>query len=319
MTNVWVVRAEFGKYTPHFLAGGYVAAGWTPDYDLSATASREAIVEIYKQANPDETPNQAGTNASQLATFAWDIRPGDYVITPPDNTRELHYGEVEAGPLYYDPDSNDGCPFPHRRRVKWEEKTIIRQERSIPFQNNLKAARTVFRVSHTEEFLVAIEVKRPEVSPAKDPYRVVIDQILQLDPGEFEVLVKNLLEALGFEETEVTGKPGDGGVDVRGELDVSNLAKVKLFVQAKRYKIGHNVSVSEVRQFRSAIPNDGQGAFITTSAYPAKASEIALEPGFPRIGLINGRQLVDLLIDRWDSIPKEFRDGLGLNKGLVLQ
>lgn len=318
MTNVWVVRSEYGKYTEHFIRGGYVAAGWIPDRDLSAIQSREAIVEMYKQENPELTPNQAGTNAGQLATFAWDIKPGDYIITPPDNTRELHYGLVQAEAMYYDPNSDDGCPFPHRRKVKWEEKTLIRQERSIPFQNNLKAARTVFRVSHAEEFLIAIGVKRQHSPGTKDPYSVVIDQILELDAGEFEELVGSLLAALGFEGTEVTGKSWDGGVDVRGELDVSNLARIKLFVQAKRYKIGHNVSVSEVRQFRSAIPNDGQGAFITTSDFPAQAREVAIQSGFPRIGLINGRQLVDLLVIYWDSISQEYQERLGLERGLVL-
>jgi restriction system protein len=44
---------------------------------------------------------------------------------------------------------------------------------------------------------------------------------------------------------------------------------------------------------------------------------VALEPGFPRIGLINGRQLVDLLIEHWDDIPSEFSERLGLKRGLV--
>ena len=46
---------------------------------------------------------------------------------------------------------------------------------------------------------------------------------------------------LGFEESQVTEKSGgggDGGVDATGELSVSNLASVKIFVQAKRYKLG---------------------------------------------------------------------------------
>lgn len=46
-------------------------------------------------------------------------------------------------------------------------------------------------------------------------------------------------------------------------------------------------------------------------------AEVALEPGFPRIGLINGRQLVDLLIEHWGNIPPEFRERLGLKPGLV--
>ena len=68
---------------------------------------------------------------------------------------------------------------------------------------------------------------------------------------------------------------------------------------------------------RQAIPFGGQGAFITTADYQGAAADVALEAGFPRIGLINGRQLVDLLIEHWSDIPPEFRERLGLKPGLV--
>ncbi len=61
----------------------------------------------------------------------------------------------------------------------------------------------------------------------------------------------------------------------------------------------------------------GQGSFITTSDYQPKAYDVASEQGFPRIGLINGSQLVDLLIEHWDFLPGELREKLGLRKGLV--
>ena len=145
----------------------------------------------------------------------------------------------------------------------------------------------------------------------------MLEQVLELDDKEFEILVGHLLTALGFEGSEVVGKSGDGGVDATGELNVANLAKVKVFVQAKRYKLGSKVSANTVRQLRQAIPFGGQGAFITTADYQGSAAEVALEPGFPRIGLINGRQLVDLLIEHWNDIPPEFRERLGLKPGLV--
>src|SRR5690606_38275965 len=116
----------------------------------------------------------------------------------------------------------------------------------------------------------------------------------------------------------VTGKSGDGGVDAIGELNIANLAKVRIFVQAKRYQLGSKVKASVVKQLRQAIPKDGQGAFITTADFDKKAPDVALEPGFPRIGLINGHQLVDLLVEHWADIPTEFRDRLGLKPGLVL-
>ena len=109
-----------------------------------------------------------------------------------------------------------------------------------------------------------------------------------------------------------------GGVDATGELNIANLAMVKVFVQAKRYKPDAKISASTVRQLRQAIPFGGQGAFITTANFQKAAFEVALEDGFPRIGLINGGQLVDLLVERWSDIPADFQERLGLKPGLVL-
>ena len=104
----------------------------------------------------------------------------------------------------------------------------------------------------------------------------------------------------------------------RGELNIANMAKIKLFVQAKRYQLGQRISARTVKSLRSNIPAGGQGAFITTAGYQKKAKEVATEAGFPRIGLINGEQLVDILAEHWEDIPDEFRDRLGLKVGLVV-
>lgn len=77
------------------------------------------------------------------------------------------------------------------------------------------------------------------------------------------------------------------------------------------------MSAATVKQLRQAIPFGGQGAFITTAEFQGAATEVALEAGFPRIGLINGRQLVDLLIEHWSDIPADFQTLLGLKPGLV--
>jgi len=215
---------------------------------------------------------------------------------------------------------DDGCPYRHRRRVAWAPRRLKRGDFSVPFQNTIRSSLTVFAVSQRDEFLAAIGRADLAPKPAAaqyDPYRVVLDQVLELDDKEFEILVGHLLTALGFEGSEVTGKTGDGGVDATGELNMAGLAKVKVFVQAKRYKLGSKVNANTVKQLRQAIPFGGQGAFITTADFQGAAADVALEPGFPRIGLINGRQLVDLLIEHWTDIPPEFRERLGLKPGLV--
>ena len=320
MTNVWCVRAEFGTYAKQFVDGGYVAIGWMSNSDLSNITSRDELYPLYKTEHPDDTSNIViGQQVGQIARFLLDIQPGDYVITPAADTEWLHYGKVVQDPSYVYAVGNDGCPYRHRRRVTWAPQRLNRGDFSVPFQNTIRSSLTVFAISQRDEFLAAIGKAdhTAKVAVQYDPYRVVLEQVLKLDDKEFEILVSHLLTALGFEGSEVTGKSGDGGVDATGELNVANLAKVKVFVQAKRYKLGAKVSANTVKQLRQAIPFGGQGAFITTADYQGAAADVALQAGFPRIGLVNGRQLVDLLIEHWVDIPPEFRDRLGLKPGLV--
>lgn len=321
MTNVWCVRAEFGTYTQHFVSGGYVAIGWMPDTNLSAIATRDEIYPLYKAAHPDDTSNIViGQQVGQIARFLLEMKPGDYVITPAADTELLHYGRLAADPSYFFAIGDDGCPYRHRRRVEWARETLKRSGLSVPFQNTMRTPLTVFAVSHRDEFFTAIGSKDLPIEPkhaAYDPYLAVLEQVLELDDKEFEILVGHLLTALGFEGSEVTGRSGDGGVDATGELNIANLAKVKVFVQAKRYKLGSKVAASVVKQLRAAIPSNGQGAFITTADFQGAAADVALQQGFPRIGLVNGRQLVDLLVEHWGDIPSEFQERLGLKPGLV--
>ncbi len=321
MTNVFCVRAEFGRYTKNFVEGGYVAIGWIPDVDLATVAARDDLYPLYRAAHPQDVSNIViGQQVGQVARFLLEMKAGDYVLTPAADTEWLHYGTLVADPSYFYAPGSDGCPYRHRRRVAWATDRLRRSDLSVPFQNTIRSSLTVFAISQRDEFFAAVGqaslVSAPPAA-AYDAQRVVIEQVLQLDDKEFEVLITHLLTALGFEGSEHTGKTGDGGVDATGELNVANLAKVKVFVQAKRYKQGTKISPGMVRQLRQAIPFGGQGAFITTADFQHAAHDVALESGFPRIGLVNGRQLVDLLVEHWDDIPQDFRERLGLRPGLV--
>lgn len=321
MSRIWCVRAEWGTFTKNFVDGGYAAIGWMPNIDLSGVGTREQLYPLYREAHPDDESNIViGQQVGQIARFLLEIQTEDYVITPAADTEWLHYGKVIGNPAYIYSDGSDGCHYRHRRRVEWADARLKRSDFSVPFQNTIRSSLTVFAISQKDEFLAAIgrtDLISPKLAKAYDPYHVVLEQVLELDDKEFEILVGHLLTAVGFEGSEVVGKTGDGGVDATGELNVANMAKVKLFVQAKRYKMGSKVSGNTVKALRQAIPRDGQGAFITTADFDRKASEVALDPNFPRIGLINGRQLVDLLVEHWREIPLDFQERLGLTPGLV--
>lgn len=319
--ELYCVRAEFGTYTKQFIDGGYVAIGWLPNNDLSAIASRDELYTLYKKEYPEDTSNVViGQQVGQIARFLLEIKPGDYVITPAQNTEFIYYGIVEENPYYFS-DGADGCPYRHRKKVKWHKEPIQRSQFSVPFQNTIRSSLTVFCISHKKNFFTTIG--KPELVPESekkvefDYYTSVLNKILELDEKEFEILITHILNALGFEGSEHKGKVGDGGVDATGELNVANMAKIKLFVQAKRYKLGSKINANVVKALRANIPAGGQGAFITSADYQEAAKKIAVEQGFPRIGLINGEQLVDILAEHWNDIPVEFRDKLGLKIGLV--
>jgi restriction system protein len=322
MSDLWCVRADSGKFASHFVAGGYAGIGWNEIGNLSAVASKEELYLKYNTAFPNESRYVVGQQVGQIARFLLEMKPGDLVITPAADSEWLHYGELTQDASYYFELSDDGCRLRHRRRIAWASNRLRRGDFSVPFQRCIGSSLTVFGITHTDEFLAAIGKVPATATPLQQAYdatRVVLEQVLQLDDKEFEILVGHLLTALGFEGSEVVGKPGDGGVDATGELNVSNLAKVKVFVQAKRYKLGTKIPGSTVRQLRQAIPFGGQGAFITTADFQNNAHDIALEEGFPRIGLVNGRQLVDLLVENWNEIPADFRELLDLRPGLVRQ
>jgi restriction system protein len=70
-------------------------------------------------------------------------------------------------------------------------------------------------------------------------------------------------------------------------------------------------------KLNESISSGGRGAFITIAELQGAANEIALEKGFPRIGLVNGWKLVNLLIEHWSDMSEDFKNKLGLKLGLV--
>ena len=114
--------------------------------------------------------------------------------------------------------------------------------------------------------------------------------LMDLDPFEFENLVSNLFDQLGF-ETRQTRTSKDGGVDAIA-FDTRPIVGGKLVVQAKRYK--NVVGVSATRDLYGTMINEGanKGILVTTSHYGADAYEFVKDKP---IELIDGGGLLYLL------------------------
>ena len=122
----------------------------------------------------------------------------------------------------------------------------------------------------------------------------MLAELRELDPEDFEQLVGELLRALGISDVEVTQYHGDKGIDATGVYELAPSLVVRLAVQAKRQAA--NVVRPVVQALSGSLKPHQQGLIITTSDFGKGARDEAARDDKPLIWLINGKQLVKLLI-----------------------
>jgi restriction system protein len=158
MDRIFCVRADFGKYTDHFINGGYAAVGWFSGQDFSAASSREDLEDIHSTSSPSEVRNAlAGQQLDQIARFLFELKGGYFVITPSLNTEHIYYGVVQPEPNYYHDDASDGCPYVHRKKVIWCASPVPAGIFPAQFQISMRSSLSVFPINNKQDFLTMIE------------------------------------------------------------------------------------------------------------------------------------------------------------------
>jgi len=134
-----------------------------------------------------------------------------------------------------------------------------------------------------------------EPDPIPSDHRKRVIAVLQaLSPGGFERFCQRLLREAGFQNVEVLGRSGDGGIDGMGILRVNALVSFKVLFQCKRYR--DTVSPSQVRDFRGAMMGRAdKGIILTTGTFTADAKREAVRDGGPAIELVDGEKLADMM------------------------
>jgi restriction system protein len=113
-------------------------------------------------------------------------------------------------------------------------------------------------------------------------------------PVDLEKLVGDLMAAMGFVEIKVTPPSRDGGVDARGVLVVDEVVQIPMAVQVKRWK--NNVLAPTVQGLRGSLGAHERGLIVTTSDFSLGARNEASRLDAAPIALMNGDQLVGLLV-----------------------
>ena len=128
----------------------------------------------------------------------------------------------------------------------------------------------------------------------------LLRNIMDNPPEFFEEIVLNLLVKMGYgrssEDIEHTGGSGDGGID--GIIIEDPLGLDAVYVQAKQWDKG-NVGRPDIDKFTGALIRTGasKGVFATTSSFTEGAQAAANEGAGPKIVLIDGKKLMQLMIN----------------------
>ena len=132
----------------------------------------------------------------------------------------------------------------------------------------------------------------------------ILDVLREMDPYEFEGLIAQLLECMGYEDCEVTPRGGDKGIDVVATYGVG-ITSIRVVVQAKRQP--GNVGRPVLDGLRGSLHRfqADRGTIITIGGFSRGTREAATEVGVTPITLIDGLQLVKLLTENGIGIRKK--------------
>jgi HJR/Mrr/RecB family endonuclease len=135
--------------------------------------------------------------------------------------------------------------------------------------------------------------------------KALLDKLLTMDPFQFEFLVADLLQKIGYENVSVTKRSGDKGIDVVANLTVGGITNVKTVIQVKRYGLTNKIDGKIIAQLRGSSEVDQRGLVITTSDFQKSAIEESKAPNKMPVSLVNGEKLLELLIKYGIGIKKD--------------
>jgi restriction system protein len=161
---------------------------------------------------------------------------------------------------------------------------------------NPRAANTPSSKSDGEAPQESIETALTEIE--NNLSAELVKQIQDMSPEFLEKSVLKLLGAMGYgvdsDSLQHTGGPGDEGID--GIINQDKLGIQRIYIQAKRYKTGSNISRETIQSFIGALQGASGGVFITTSMFTAGALDFASKHLSPKIVLIDGPELGRLML-----------------------
>lgn len=329
---LWVIRGgRNGEYHDLFLNQNRIALGYNGSGDVSKLeptrdAFKDYLAEKFPYWKPGAIPNQAG----QLFRFVHEMKPGDYVVYPAKIDSQMHIGQV-TGDYYYDSDADDPR---HRRPVKWL-KAVPRTSFSQGALYEAGAIMSIFQIkNYTDEFLKAISVASPrtpddrvEADEDDETIGLVAEEIEQttrdfvlkqlskeLKGHPFAQFVGHLMEKMGY-HTRISPPGPDGGIDIVAHKDELGFEPPIIKVQVK--STSGSVGDPETSALFGKVAHGEFGLLVTLGTFTRQA--IGFAETKANLRLINGEELVSLVLDYYDDLDSKYKGLLPLKRVFVPQ
>ncbi|MGY4102481.1 restriction endonuclease [Nocardia sp. R16R-3T] len=336
MPNVWGIHND--SLTTELIDGGFVSVGWDEITDLRKVGvSREKLKAALAATYPEDKPRAIAGWAGVLLRLADEIKVGDVVVAPyrPDST--INIGIV-TGPYEF---ATDAPKHRHRRAVSWKKLGLSRTDFSQAALYEIGSLLTVFGVrKHADEFLAALQAvgeadlmratqraalleveeddgaaDEPRASRIERHTRDFVLESLKHDLShqEFEEFTADLLRAMGY-QARATAYSQDGGVDVIAHRDPLGIEPPLIKVQCKH--MTSTIGAPDVQQLIGTQAPNELSLFVTLGAYSREAQ--AIERVRQGLRLINGEELVDLVLRNYPNLAQKWRLRIPLRPVLVV-
>ncbi len=319
---VWVVRGgNYNELASQVAQKQAVALGWATTLNMAEISTRDALRERMEEIQPGSGTRGA---VSQMFRFAKDIQDSDFILTPEKATKVIHVSRC-TGAYRFDP-SVFSSDYPHVRPVKYLF-SIERETLPVTVRNILGGLLTVFRADNALPFIQPPDSSGDGPDPPPDDAEPdqwadeiegqargqILEALDEIEHHDFQLFVAGLLEALGY-KSKVGQKGKDGGVDVLAFPDVFGLASPRIKVQVKNQKA--LAGIKDVGYLHGVLGAGERGLFVCTGGFSRDAQNAPfVRDG--RVALIDGHQLLDLILQHYEEMPRSAQSLLPLRRVYV--
>jgi len=326
--RIWVIHMRKIRFEANLLdqvEKGFIALGWK-QLDLRNFKTREEIVTALEDLGTVKA-GAIPVYASQLFRFAYGMKKGDMIVLPVAKSSVIKIGRVAEDSFKRDTDFDE--EYVHIRKVEWI-KDVQRNDYSQTAKHSLGSFSSVSLGSELvyKETMSLLEGKNiPKESEFED-LEIEEDPLLNLEDilaeklddfissridensgHKYAVIVAALLRSMGY-VTEVASAGPDGKRDIMAYPDELQLKDPMIRVEVKSSQ--NPISVDDVRALNGALRGNERGLFVARGGYTKSARDFAKE--IPHLTLIDGEEVVNLLLKYYDKLDPETQDLIPLKQ-----